>query len=485
MKDDQSTYFDSKEFTEILERYENMKLNGVIDYFDGDEIADIADYYFRVNQFQKSEKAIEFGLKLHPDNVDLLISKANNFLSQGKNSEARVISESICDSGNQELLFLKGEIELSEGNDELANIYFHQSLDTDRYDKGLMSDIIIKFLDHRSFIMAQNWLDKALALFPDSKIFNELQADLYYENKEFDLAIETFNKLLDEFAYDTYYWEQLGRIYFELENWPKSKECFEFIEAIDNSNEYSHIMKAHCVLALNDFPEAERLFKTLHESNPYSSTILYFYALCLSKRSYDTDSYNYFIKAIEISDGNEPGEVFIQMHIQAAISLLKNSYPEKALEYIELALKIISNDSESLIVKGKILLELNRLDKAKDCFLKAIEEGIDLDDEILKTLIFSFIENNNFELSYSLLAKLFNKQESIESDFNTLLPIFALCCWVLDKSEFIDIFTESYTFDKYLTLSTFSFEQEKTLTEAIDYLTTFKSAEKPIINKQI
>ena len=210
MKDDQSTYFDSKEFIESLERYEKMRLDGENNYFDGDEIADIADYYFRSDEFQKSEKALEFGLKLHTFNTDILISKANNLLSQGKSKEARVISESICDSGNQELLFLKGEIELNEGNDELANIYFAQSIETNEQDKGLISDIIIQLLDHHSFILAQKWLDNALSLFPESKTFNELQADLYSERKDFDFAIPAYNKLLDEFAYDTYYWEQLG-----------------------------------------------------------------------------------------------------------------------------------------------------------------------------------------------------------------------------------------------------------------------------------
>lgn len=477
MKDDQSTYFDSKEFIESLERYEKMRLDGENNYFDGDEIADIADYYFRSDEFQKSEKALEFGLKLHPFNTDILISKANNLLSQGKSKEARVISESICDSGNQELLFLKGEIELNEGNDELANIYFAQSIETNEQDKGLISDIIIQLLDHHSFILAQKWLDNALSLFPESKTFNELQADLYSERKDFDFAIPAYNKLLDEFAYDTYYWEQLGRIYFELEDWPKSKECFEFLEAIDSSNEYSHIMKAHCVLAMNDYTEAERLFKELHENNLESSTILYFYALCLSKKHSDTEACNYFVKAIDISDGNEPGEVFLQMHTQAAISLLNTGNPDRALKYIDKALEIEPDDSESLIVKGNILLKLNKVDEAELFYIMAIEKGAESDDEILKSLIVSFIENNDFELSYRILSKIFSNKEIDKTAYQTLFPLFALCSWILDKDDFIEVFKTSYELEKELTLSTFSIVQEKSVEELIDYLIDIKKIE--------
>ena len=79
MKDDSASYYDSREFTELLTSYENMLADGGSVYFDSMDIANIAEYYSMNGDLDKSDTAIEYGLRLHPSDADILISKGNIF----------------------------------------------------------------------------------------------------------------------------------------------------------------------------------------------------------------------------------------------------------------------------------------------------------------------------------------------------------------------------------------------------------------------
>src|SRR5574344_1367330 len=116
MKDDSESYYDTQEFKDLLKLFEDMFNNGDSTYFDGMDIANIIEYYSISNDTDKSEAALRYGLSLHPNDPDILIAKANSLLSKGNKNAARIVAESIDDTNNQELLYLKGEIELSDDN---------------------------------------------------------------------------------------------------------------------------------------------------------------------------------------------------------------------------------------------------------------------------------------------------------------------------------------------------------------------------------
>ena len=278
MKDDSASYYDSREFTELLASYENMLEDGSSVYFDSMDIANIAEYYSINGELDKSDTAIEYGLRLHPSDSDILISKANNLLRRGLKDEARVLTESITDPDNQELLYLKGEIELAFDRPQEADAYFTHAVQLSDNDPGMLNDIIVKYMDNRNFELCQKWLDMALVLSPDSRNFIELQADLYFDTGQSDSAIEWYNHLLDEFAYDTYYWDQLARLYYEKNEFAKSRECFEFIEAIDPTDKSARMMKASCIFNMDDWQGAYDIYSSLLQDDPASYTLLYYCA---------------------------------------------------------------------------------------------------------------------------------------------------------------------------------------------------------------
>ena len=348
MKDDSASYYDSQEFTDLLASYENMLTEGSSVYFDSMDIANIAEFYTLSGELDKSDSAVEYGLNLHPADPDILIAKANNLLLRGRRDEASVIAESIDDPENQELLYLKGELAIAADDPDTADIYFTQAIELSDNDPGMYNDIIVKFMDNRYFELCQKWLDMALVLSPDSRNFIELQADLFFDTGQTDNAIEWYNHLLDEFAYDTYYWEQLGRIYYEKNDYPQAKECFEFIEAIEPNNSSARMMKAGCLFNMEQWNEAFNIYRSLLEDDRGSYTLLYYCGRCLYEQGNYDDALFYLSDSQEMLslDNDVPQELFTELYYVMASCYYKNGDQSEARTYLYEGLAIDPDDQD-------------------------------------------------------------------------------------------------------------------------------------------
>ena len=360
MTDDSASYYDSQEFTELLALYENMLTEGSSVYFDSLDLANIAEYYTISGELDKSDSVVEYGLNLHPSNPDILIAKANNLLLRGRRDEASVIAESIDDPGNQELLYLKGELAIAADDPDTADVYFTQAIEMSDHDPGMFNDIIVKFMDNRYFDLCQKWLDMALVLSPDSRNFIELQADLYFDTGQTDSAIEWYNHLLDEFAYDTYYWEQLGRIYYEKNDYPKAKECFEFIDAIEPDNSSAHMMKAGCLFNMEQWDEAFKIYSTLLNDDPGSYTLLYYCGRCQYELNNYDDALSYLTGSLEklMLDPDVPQELYTELYYVMANCYYKNGNPTQARTYLYEGLAIDPEDQDLQELSKQILSDI-------------------------------------------------------------------------------------------------------------------------------
>ena len=70
MKQEDEEYFQSDEFLDILNRYEQSVCTGRSPYMDSDELIDVADYYMSQGKHKEAKQATELALELHPDAED-------------------------------------------------------------------------------------------------------------------------------------------------------------------------------------------------------------------------------------------------------------------------------------------------------------------------------------------------------------------------------------------------------------------------------
>lgn len=358
MKDDSASYYDSQEFKDLLETYETMLNEGGNAYFDSMDLASIAEYYTLSGELDKSDAAIEFGLVQHPMDPDILIAKSCNLLQRGQTDQARVISESITETDNQELMYLKGCIELASSNSTGADFYFQKAATMSDSDPGMYNDIIVKFMDNHEYELCQQWLDEALILDPDSRNFIELQADLYFDTGQTDNAIAVYDHLLDEFPFDSYYWEQMGRIYYEKGDYAKARECFEYIEAIDTDNKSARMMKASCIFSLEQWDQAFDIYSQLLAQDPDSYTLLYYCGRCLFEAGRYEHALPYFQKSFESLSSEQDDEIPTEMLVELFAYMCHCAYhmgnTQLTLSYLTDGLALNPEDSMLLEIKEKI-----------------------------------------------------------------------------------------------------------------------------------
>ena len=104
-----------KELTEIIQRYEAAKAEKRQLYLDGDQLADIADWYATERKFNDAQEVINYELQLHPGNTGLLIEQAFLYLDTQKLSKAKEVANSITETYDSEVKMLKAELLLNEG----------------------------------------------------------------------------------------------------------------------------------------------------------------------------------------------------------------------------------------------------------------------------------------------------------------------------------------------------------------------------------
>ncbi len=416
MKESLSSFYESNEFMELLSSYEDMVQNGGSYYFDGIDISDIAGYYSSMGDDDKAMEAVQFGLSLHPGDTDILIAKGQVLLHQGKSGEARDIADSINDDNNRELLFLKGSIELFDDNVKSADNYFWQSVLAGDDDPGLYCDIISLMTDYAQYDTAQNWLDKALVLEPEYKDFIEQQADLYFATQNFQKAADTYNKLIDHYPYDTYYWEQLVYIAYHEEDWQGALEDFEYIEAIDPMYNSMRMIKVECLIETDHFEEAEKVLRQLLSENPNSADVLFMLGNALS---------------------------LMQRH-------------EEAIECILNAIKLDDDDKQMYVQLSGEFFECGRYKESAESLTEAFRAGIITDAYAIRKLMIPLLERDEISVIYQMLKALMDIENLDYNEYELFLPALTMCCWQMGEiKDFKKYFSKAYRANPERTLKLF------------------------------
>lgn len=138
-----------KELTEIIQRYEAAKAEKRQLYLDGDQLADIADWYATERKFNDAQEVINYGLQLHPGNTGLLIEQAFLYLDTQKLSKAKEVANSITETYDSEVKMLKAELLLNEGKLEEAQQLIIQSRTPTIWPQSSRSFIFIWIWDIR------------------------------------------------------------------------------------------------------------------------------------------------------------------------------------------------------------------------------------------------------------------------------------------------------------------------------------------------
>ncbi|AUC15531.1 hypothetical protein BTO06_10430 [Tenacibaculum sp. SZ-18] len=383
-----------------LSRFESMLKTNDVYFFDATEFEEIVQHYLNIGKHTLAKKAIHLGLDQHPHSIALKLLKVEVFIFDDNFEDAVKLINQIeaVEPHNDEVFFQKAVILSKYKKHQEAIDVLKQSLDyvEDPIDVWAMIGMEYLYLD--DFDNARLNFVKCIEV--DFEDYSSLYNIVYcYEMQEdFEQSITFLRKYIDKNPYSEVAWHQLGKQYFELEDYENALKAFDYAVIIDETFIGGYLEKAKSLEQLGHFEKAiENYLITLELDDPTAFAYVRI-GECYENLEAPGTAIEFYKKA-----------VYEDPLLDKAWLLLINLYCEadnynKALYYINKALQI---DDSNIIYWRKyaeINSKLNFFDETVKAFQTCIELG-DVDIEVYLALADVLIYLGEFKNSIKVLIK--------------------------------------------------------------------------------
>lgn len=426
----QDTYFDSKEFREILQRYEDALEQDENVFLDSEELTSIAEYYQAQGDTAKGLAAAEYALSLYANATAPLLFKARVALLQDNDAEKALdLVEQIEDKSDLDYFYLKAEIMIVENDTDAADLYlddcYDQVADSDRADFVL--DAATLFADYEQTDLAEKWLLKSEeTTHPD---YRELQARIHFMRGQYEKSEEILNTLIDESPYSAIYWDLLATVQLAQQRHNDSMTSSEYAIAINPNDDEALLNKAYILLQMSNFEEALHYYERYSEVCPKKEAGELYQGECLLNLDRLREASFHLLMAEKMAPKHSPYLTEIYQYL--ALALSKGGNTEEALAYVDKTLDLPCDHNEMLVVRGHILLSAGRTDEATQCFSKAMKRSGGA-NSVMMRIAMSLYDNNFINMAYDILCEMMEKNDH-------QLPYgyayLAICAYDLGKND--------------------------------------------------
>jgi tetratricopeptide (TPR) repeat protein len=423
MKKTGDEYFDSEEFRNTLESYEESVRSGHPLFLDADDLADIADYYHFTGIDQQADEVIEYALSLYPNATLPNVFKAREALAIGDYDSAVEYIEQIENQDDPEYHYMQAELLIAKDQVEKADEYLREYFATvppEEY-QDFVYDIANIYFDYGLSDKAYEWLMRTKG--DGSNDFKELMARILFGLGKYKDSERIFNELLDRDPYSKRYWNGLANAQFMNEDFSGSVTSSEYAIAIDPNDADSLLNKANALYRLGNFEEAIRYYDRFGELvQPDEFSLLHKGSSLVNLNRHD-EAFSTLLQALKISPADSPFLPQIYQELAFCCSTLGRL--DEALDYIERTRDLDCDHIDMLVLKGHILLEHNHIHEAEEVFKNAMIRSEE-DPLVILRILVSLYDNKYVKAAYEMFKKFFAL--IVNEDFNQGYSYMALCC---------------------------------------------------------
>lgn len=418
-------YFDSAEFSKLLNAYETSVNAGEPVFMDADELTDIADYYQYTGRTDEAEKAISLALSLSPGAIAPLTYRIHEAIFKGDNQKARLLLDQIIETSEPDYIYDKAEILISEGKIDEANQYLTEQLELISSDErqDFIIDVVNIFSEWGQPGKAMEWITKGNS--EDTPSYKELMGRTLFEMGKFKESQNIFNELVDAYPFSNRYWTALASAQYMSEDYSDSVQSSEYAIAIDPNDPAAMLTKANGLIKLENFEEALKFYNKYIEQIPDDELALMQKSYCLTNLNQFDEALSTLKQAEEIisQDASERCAIYQE----EAFILAELGRTDEALEQLNKTDAFDCDHVEMLVIKGHIMLAAQRQKEAQNYFAEALANSQDRMRTMLHIIV-SVYENKYVESAYNLFKEFF---EEIDADFNEGYAYMAHCCHAL------------------------------------------------------
>ena len=422
----------------LIEKYEQMRYMGKNIYFDSDEFAALAEYYYDFGDISEADDIADAGLEMHTGNAQLMIMKAKVLVFNQSFQEALdYLSGVSVDDNNVDYLLVKIESLLYLNKLEQANVILERVMNSQEFS----DDDLYTFITEAGYLY--NDIDEyeiAISLLENAHKIDdedlELLIDLAYAYEmidDFEKAIEFNNLMLDinPFSFDA--WVNLGKLHSMLLQYDKAIEAFDFALTI-NDNEVNVLkMKALSHYLNDNVEEAIRLFRECLNDSPDDETL---YDSLLE--GYEVmEQYDEMLDVIAKKEEKFGSE---KVYLQRAHVFLNQEKYEEAQEEFEKIPESEMNTFDYYVLEGELAIFNKDFATAEMAYMLAMIDSPD-DELVIDKLANISLDQEKYEKAAEYLEQLL----VLNPDFPTAKGRLAFIRFEIGAKEPFDEIMSQFT----------------------------------------
>lgn len=431
----QDKFYESPEFKEKFQLYENAQASGTSVYLEPDDLTDIAEYYHILGNIDACKNTVDYAIKMFPGATMPLVFRSRvALLMEHDVALAEEYAEMIDDKADLEYLYLKAEIMIVDDRAEEAETFLRDAYDEleDDEDKAdFLIDVANLYADYELMEYAQQWL--SLSEEYDSTDYKELQGRIAMELGDYEESNRIYNELIDRNPYSFTYWNQLASSQLLHNEIMESIQSSEFALAINPDDEDATLNKANGLFNLGNFEEACKYYERFTKISPNSEVGEMFLGISLINLNRTEEGVEHLKKAESLADAFS--EYLHDIYVELAYSLTALGKHEDAMEYIEKISQLDDCDPyETDVLKGNVHLQKGETAEAMKCFQHAVTASNGSPRVILRIGICIY-DNGYYSLAYDVFHLLL---DDVSDEWKDGWSYLALCCMLLSrKDEFV------------------------------------------------
>lgn len=354
-----------------LSRFESMLKTNNIVFFDAEEFEDIIHYYLENGKMALAKKATKLGLEQHPASTPLKLFQVETYIFESKFDIADEILDQLytLERSNEEIFIQKASILSRKNNHKQAIKLLEKALKITNDERDVLSLIGMEYLFLDDFENAKYYFMKCIEIDMQdyASLYNLVYCFEYLEERQ--QVIEYLNMYLDKSPYSEVAWHQLGKQYFNTNQFEKALMAFDFAIISDDTFVGAYLEKGKVLEKLKKYTEAIENYTISLELDDPTAFALLRIGKCYKKLDNDELALHYYNKCVEEDALLDKGWISITDHY------IKQGNYQKAQYYIDKALSI---DSENVLYwkrYAKINKYLGYYEEAEEGYRKALEHG--------------------------------------------------------------------------------------------------------------
>lgn len=380
MKEDFEDIFQDEEYSELVNRYEEMVKQKTSYFFDVSEFENIIDYYIDSNNANNALDVVKYATQQHPGSVSIQLKKAQVLIDKGLAANALKVIEQIelIEYSNSDVFLVKGSALNIIGRYNEAEKAFDHAIDVSIDDKvDIIHTVAQSFEQIGRYKTALKYLHQAFDLESNNIMLLYDIGYCYEKLGQINRSIDYYNQYLDLEPFSENGWYNLGILYNKSENYPKAIEAYEFAIAINPDFSVAYFNLANTFSNKEDYHSAILNYKEYLKFDGKSVEILTYIGDCYDNLKEFDIALNYYDEALS-EDPFYADAMYGKANVLYSMGKMK-----KALPWVEKAIVIDDLNPEYHYLIGNIYTDTDQLDFAIESYKKAV----DIDPEELDFVI--------------------------------------------------------------------------------------------------